>query len=275
MRVRPSSFPPSACLAAGMTLGAFFVAGLFGCGETSAVPVRLAFEVRSAHLDDCARGRGALRFHVSEVAMIDREGGRVPVHLDVDSRWQSLSTALVALAGECPGRAPAPRNGTVFGSVEPGQYDAVEFKLAVPFAGNHANPLRAEPPLDVPSMFWTWQSGHKFLRLDLGDRWSFHLGSTGCMSASAVRAPSGQCRAPNVARVRLPARAAYEGMVIVDIDALLEGVDIAPGHNCAGQYAARESCRRLLAALGIDAETGRCVDDCAGQKVFKVDDGAH
>ena len=196
MRDRRSSFSRSACLAAGMMLGGFFVVGLTACGETASVPVRLAFEVRSAHLDDCASGRGVLRFYVSELAMIDEEGGRVPVRLDADSRWQSLGTALVALGGECPGSAATPSNGTVIGSVEPGQYEAVEFQLGVPFAGNHGNPLRAEPPLDVPSMFWTWQSGHKFLRLDLGDRWSFHLGSTGCMSASAVRAPSGQCRAP-------------------------------------------------------------------------------
>ena len=267
MRDRQSAF-----LAAGMTLGVCFAAGLGGCGETPAVPVRLAFEVRSAHLDDCASGRGVLRFYVSDLVMLDEKGGRVPVRLDADSRWQSRSTALVALEAACPGSAPAPRNGTVFGSVEPGQYHAVEFQLAVPFAGNHRNPLRAEPPLDVPSMFWTWQSGHKFLRLDLADRWSFHLGSTGCISASAARPPAGECRAPNVARIRLPARAAYGGPVIVDVDALLEGVDIAPGRNCAGDYAARESCRRLLAALGIEAETGRCLDDCAGQRVFRLDD---
>ena len=107
-------------------------------------------------------------------------------------------------------------------------YQALEFDLGVPFERNHANPLTAPPPLNAASMFWTWQTGYKFLRLDLGTDWSFHLGSTGCVSESAVRPPEA-CRQPNRATIRLPAAAAFDGVVAVDLDGLLAGIDIAVG----------------------------------------------
>ncbi len=56
---------------------------------------------------------------------------------------------------------------------------------------NHANPAAALAPLNVGSMFWTWQLGYKFLRLDVRRQdsdtsaWSLHLGSEGCQSNAA------------------------------------------------------------------------------------------
>ena len=117
-------------------------------------------------------------------------------------------------------------------------------------------------------MFWAWQSGHKFLRLDLGNAWSFHLGSTGCHSASAVRPPQRECLRPNLARIRLPAPVAADGQVDVDLGALLAGVDPMLDASCMASYADDDACRRVLAELGLDAQTGRCVDDCRAQRIF-------
>ena len=76
------------------------------------------------------------------------------------------------------------------------QGDDVNFSLAVPFALNHLNPLQQQAPLNESEMFWSWQLGHKFLRLDLAD-YNFHLGSTDCHSASKLRAPKEPCKYPN------------------------------------------------------------------------------
>ena len=230
--------------------------GLGACHPTE-TQVRLAFEMRTTQVDDAR-----LRFYLSDLAMIDALGRPVPVRLDTNE-WQDDSTALVALGG-------AKENPVVSGKVANGRYEAIEFLLGVPFERNHGNPLAAAPPLNVPSMFWTWQSGFKFVRLDVGNDWSFHLGSTGCVSASAVRPPGEPCREPNAARIRLASDAPAIGTISVDLDALLAHIDTAVEDNCMAAYAETEACRDLLAKLGMDADTGECHDGCKRQAVFRL-----
>ena len=204
-----------------------------------------------------------LRFFVSDLMMVEADGSAAHVRLAVAPPYQNEQTALVSLAASAE-----PANATIHGTVPSGDYVHMEFLLGIPFARNHGNPLHAEPPLDRPAMFWAWQSGHKFLRLDLGNAWSFHLGSTGCLSASAVRPPQSECRHPNLARIRLPAFVATNGHVNVDLGALTAAVNPTRDASCMGSYAKDDACRRVLAELGLDAQTGRCADDCRAQRVF-------
>ena len=229
--------------------------GLGACHPPE-TPVQLAFEMRSTQAVDAL-----LRFYLSELAMIDGEGRAVAVHL-VANAWQNDGTAMVALGGKT-------ENAVVSGKVADGHYEAFEFLLGVPFERNHGNPLTAPAPLNVPSMFWTWQSGYKFVRLDIGNDWSFHLGSTGCVSASAVRPPGEPCREPNAARIRLASDAPEAGTIAVDLDALLAHIDTTVDDNCMAAYVESEACRGLLANLGLDPATGRCLDGCGAQPVFR------
>ncbi|MDE0190039.1 MAG: metallo-mystery pair system four-Cys motif protein [Gammaproteobacteria bacterium] len=229
--------------------------GLGAC-QPPETPVRLEFEIRTSHADDTV-----LRFYLSDLAMIDGEGRAVRVRLDTNA-WQTDSTAMAALGGKT-------ENPVVSGKVASGHYEAVEFLLGVPFERNHGNPLTAPPPLNVPSMFWTWQSGYKFVRLDIGTDWSFHLGSTGCVSGSAVRPPGEPCREPNAARIRLANDAPEAGTIVVDLDALLAHIDTAVEDNCMAAYTESAACRSLLANLGMDPNTGVCLDDCGTQVVFR------
>lgn len=206
-----------------------------------------------------------LRFYVSDLHMVDAHGQATAVRLATAPPYQDERTALVSLPAD-----DASGNTMIHGTVAAGDYVHLEFLLGIPFARNHGNPLQAEPPLDRPAMFWAWQSGHKFLRLDLGNAWSFHLGSTGCHSASAVRSPQTDCRRPNLARIRLPASVAADGQIDVDLGALIAGVKPTVDANCMGSYADDDTCRRVLAALGLDAETGRCLANCRGQRVFRA-----
>lgn len=255
-----------------------------GCGDAGTQPVRLEFSLNSSLLA-CGGGSasGQLGFYVAGLRMVDAHGSVAPVRLAA-TPTQSVAEgiALVSWNGACarpadelkerdePAHTTAIANPVVEGRIERSQYSTVEFELGVPFERNHANPLGAPAPLNVPSMFWTWQSGYKFMRLNLGTDWSFHLGSTGCVSASAVR-PPGSCAQPNMATIRLPAAAAFEGVVAVDLDALLAGIDIAAADNCVAAYGEMDECRRLLAVLGVDAETGRCIDGCRGQALFRYE----
>lgn len=141
--------------------------------------------------------------------------------------------------------------------------DAIEkgllsFTLGVPFSLNHNNPLKAESPLNQSDMFWTWQLGYKFLRLDLGHTpsglnpqtgWSFHLGSAGCESPSPMRAPSRPCAAEN----RFSYQLQYSGQayLALELSELLPAeFTAAPGYqeSCMSEPGSK-ACAPLLGRL--------------------------
>ena len=255
-----------------------------GCSEPATEPLRIQFHLDSSLLA-CGTGQvwGQLGFYVSSLRLLDAQGASIPVRLDANpTQSQPDGVALVAWTGDClqygdadadaDSEKPGTGNPVVTGRAASATYQAFEFELGVPFESNHANPLAAPPPLNVASMFWTWQTGYKFLRLDIATDWSFHLGSTGCVSESAVRPPE-SCDRPNRATIRLPAAAAFDGVVVVDLDGLLAGLDIAAAENCVEAYGTRKECRQLLTRLGIDADTGQCTDNCARQTLFRYESG--
>lgn len=127
------------------------------------------------------------------------------------------------------------------------QIDKIRFNLGVPFALNHTNPLQQPSPLNLPSMFWSWQGGHKFLRLDLQSEqgsWSFHLGSVGCQADSAVRSPASACQQPNLFQFELPVTT--DGHIVMQLDRLLVGVELANQTSCTFHYAEQAACQLLL-----------------------------
>ncbi|WP_240652863.1 MbnP family copper-binding protein [Rheinheimera riviphila] len=127
----------------------------------------------------------------------------------------------------------------------------LEFELGVPFLLNHQNPLTAGVPLQQMDMHWAWQSGYKFFRLDLNGPqhdWSLHLGSSGCSSASVMRAPTTPCTAPNRVQVQLPYQ--DQSTLTLDLAALFGDFIPAADNSCMADPASL-SCQQLLPALGI------------------------
>lgn len=123
--------------------------------------------------------------------------------------------------------------------------ETLHFELGVPFALNHANPLTAKAPLNVSEMFWSWQLGHKFLRLDQVNGFSFHLGSTGCSSPSKLRPATQACKYPNRYKFSIE-NYQVDKPVIFDLDALLNGVD--KSQSCMSDNA-NPSCQSLYSNL--------------------------
>lgn len=133
----------------------------------------------------------------------------------------------------------------------------LRFKLGVPFELNHLNPITQQSPLNLPSMFWVWQTGHKFLRLELASsdaQWLFHLGSTGCKSASVMRAPQQPCLYPNVFAFELAINSddMLTGNSTTKIDLhlerLLRAVNIDVQQSCQSEQATA-SCQQLFTNL--------------------------
>ena len=129
----------------------------------------------------------------------------------------------------------------------------IRFTLGVPFEVNHLNPISQQSPLNLPSMFWIWQTGHKFLRLELAanhEKWLFHLGSTGCKSVSAMRAPEKTCLYPNRFNFELPlgsnAKKDKGNFALnVDLAELLKHVELSSSSSCQSEQN-NKSCQQLF-----------------------------
>jgi uncharacterized repeat protein (TIGR04052 family) len=171
-----------------------------------------------------------LRLFVHDVELLDASGNAVPVELEQDGIWQLERLALLDFedgTGACQSGTPM-TNETVRGSVPEAEYTGVRFVLGVPFEQNHINAATAPSPLNLETMFWNWNGGYKFLRIDGStaalEGWRFHLGSTGC--DGDMQGNVTECTNPNRATVELTDFDLDSDTVIVDVGALLDGVPL-------------------------------------------------
>jgi len=179
----------------------------------------------------------------------------------------NFQTDNIALLGEICGQKNKQSNWqleltALNGSME---ISEIRFTLGVPFSLNHLNPLTQVSPLNIPSMFWGWRGGHKFMRVELissNDDWLFHLGSTGCKSASPVRAPKDECLQPNRVVVSLPFNTKNLDIKL-DLAALFRGLALQRESSCQSSVD-NDNCKIIFENLDLGNENGR------EQLVFKA-----
>lgn len=231
------------------------------------------------------------RFYLHDVQLLRADGSAVPVTL-AETPWQREGVALLDFEngqGPCAQGGNAPVNEALRGSVPPGSYSGIRFTLGVPERLNHQDATVAQSPFNLTAMFWNWQNGYKFLKVDLqvaGDApapaaspahggaagrggFSLHLGSTQCV-ASAPTEPGRDCRNPNRPVITLTGFDPLATTIIADIGPVLAGVDITrntertpPG--CMS-FPNDPECRTVLPALGLPY-----MDLPAGeQRLFRV-----
>jgi uncharacterized repeat protein (TIGR04052 family) len=125
--------------------------------------------------------------------------------------------------------------------------EQLSFTLAVPFELNHQNPLLQASPLNLPNMFWSWRSGHKFFRLDMQSpdiNWVFHLGSVGCTAATTMRSPQSECVQPN--RVDFNLDKKHTGAkLVMHLDRLTANISMRNNDSCLF-HTGQESCSILM-----------------------------
>lgn len=292
--------PPAATLLLLAACAAPLPAQLPGAGAEGTVPVQVPVAVRfaarvGAQPFRCGAGYDGIgrtasritpsdfRFYVSSVALLDEDGRAVPLRLEQDGRWQYRDVALLDFED---GSGPC-RNGNaglheaVTGHVQAGRYRGLQFTLGVPADLNHGDPAVAPPPLNLSAMFWSWQAGYKFVKIDMATRgqarggtappadaapvpaaaprrraagFPIHLGSTDCVSPAATAAPS-SCARPNRVTVRLDAFDVATEQVEFDLAALLRDTDVdvnapdsAPGCMAGPDDA---DCRFVMPAFGL------------------------
>jgi len=196
------------------------------------------------------------RFYVQEVELKNAAGAWVPVQLEENS-FQNSGVALLDFEDDCGELGTPELNGSVRGTVPVGDYDGLRFKMGVPFEINHVNSATAPSPLNLTSLFWNWQGGYKFLRIDSGQfsetDWRMHLGSTGCVGDPMAGGVT-ECANGNRTEVEFGAFDVSAGTVVADYAALVEGAaldqNIAPDAGCMSKPADTD-CGPLFANLGL------------------------
>jgi uncharacterized repeat protein (TIGR04052 family) len=214
------------------------------------------------------------RFYVSNVRLTRAAGAPVPVTLTQDGLWQVDDVALIDFedaTGLCTNGTPQ-THAMIEGTVPAGTYTGVQFDLGLPFEKNHRDPAAQPSPLNLTRLFWSWNAGYKFMRLDMRTTgmpqgWVIHLGSTGCDGATATVGPTA-CRQVNRPTITIPAFNTKTDTVVMDVAAMLAGsnVDKNQERTAAGCMSAPNDadCGPLFTSLGLPfGETA-----AATQRVF-------
>ena len=262
---------------AGGSGGSGGAGGAGGSGGATNQPVEVAFAARVGGEDfacgadfagvgtgDAATTFLDFRLYVHDVRLVAGDA-EVPVELDQDGVWQTEDVALLDFedkTGACA-NGTSDTNTIVRGTVPPGSYSGVRFKVGVPFALNHADAATAPSPLNLSALFWNWQGGHKFVRIDAraegaATPFNFHLGSTGCDGDPATGGVTA-CSSPNVVEVSLDGFDASANTIVLDYLPLVAGLDLsadeggAPGCMSGAQD---PECGPMFEALGLDLATG-------------------
>ncbi|MFA5963126.1 MAG: MbnP family copper-binding protein [Sphingomonas sp.] len=208
------------------------------------------------------------RFYVTNVELIDARGRKIPVKLDQDGLWQYRDVALLDFedgSGPCSG-GNSGLNLAVKGKVPAGRYVGMSFDVGLPDDLDHADASVAPAPLNFTSMFWVWQAGYRFFKVDMEGKFatmrpgvqtgfSVHIGSTDCGHGPMTAPPVKQCERPNRIAVTFAKFAPAKDHVTVDLAAILAGTDVtrntpdtAPG-CMSGQD--DPECRGVFAAFGL------------------------
>ncbi|MGD9904857.1 MAG: MbnP family copper-binding protein [Vicinamibacterales bacterium] len=217
------------------------------------------------------------RFFVSKLRLVTADGRETPVALTQDGLWQVDDVALVDFedaTGACANGTPETRS-VVEGTVPAGDYTGLRFEIGLPFDKNHADVTLAPSPLNLSRMFWNWNGGYKFMRLDIRSTgqprgWLMHLGSTGCTPTGSMSTPAVSCAHRNVVTVDLPSFVAARDVVEMDVAALFAttNVDVNTDKTALGCMSGPTDpeCAGLFGQLGL------AIGETPGgaQKVFRT-----
>jgi uncharacterized repeat protein (TIGR04052 family) len=198
-----------------------------------------------------------LRIYVHNVRLVSNTGVEVPVTLDADGVWQNGQVALLYFengTGDCSNGTAATRD-VVTGMAPAGNYSAVRFAVGVPFELNHTDVTQAASPLNLSSMFWAWNIGRIFFKLDLKTTgqpggWSFHVGSTGCAPSGNASAPPTTCSNGNRTDVALSTFSPSANAVMIDLSTLLSGANVDDNIGCHS-FPGTPACAQPFARIGL------------------------
>lgn len=294
-----------------LLLGALLLTALAACGPANNTDgnVTLRFAMKVGDQDAiCGKnypgiGKAGtevsftdLRFYVSNIRLINAQGQEVPLQLAQDGIWQYQNVALLDFedgSAGCSEGGNTALNNVVKGTVPPGRYTGIAFDMGVPFELNHVDVAAAPSPLNIQALWWNWQGGYKFMRVDMltatpgaapaptmemsatapsgsqgemhdqgaakPSAWFIHLGSTGCKSNDRAEPPSDPCSNPNLVSVRLDGFDPGKSVIVADLASLLRDVPLdqnTPEPPGCMSGPKDPDCPAVFLGFGLDLATG-------------------
>ena len=212
----------------------------FQCGEPYSALGSLGSEVRF----------GDLRLYIHQVELLTADGQATPLILEEDGLWQQGDVALLDFEDGCE-NGTRELNNNIRGEIVPREYTAIRFRIGLPAALNSPETILEErgSPLNQSSMYWTWNSGYKFMRLDaIGAPFRFHLGASGCSADF-------ECAQENIPVITLEGWREGESEIRLDLAQLLEASNLeenSPGSapGCMGDVNDPD-CPPIFQRLGL------------------------
>jgi uncharacterized repeat protein (TIGR04052 family) len=208
------------------------------------------------------------RFYVHAIELLRADGSAATLVLDDEAPWQGEGVALLDFedgSGACAS-GTAPTRDVVRGRAPAGSYSGLRFVLGVPFALNHRDASSAAAPLNLTSLFWGWQGGYKFARIDAtsgGASFLVHLGSAGC-NGSPVGGVT-RCDFENRPTITLDGFDPSRDVVVADYAALVGASDLtnnSPGSapGCMSTPSDPD-CRAVFTSFGLPFGTSSAAQD--------------
>lgn len=196
-------------------------------------------------------GFSDMRMYLYDVVLHTEEATEHPVILSEDGIWQRDGVALLDFEDGCE-NGTAQTNTTLVGTTMSGDYTGISFSVGVPPALNSSETVLEGrgSPLNQVAMFWSWQSGYKYIRLD-GNAGPFrlHLGASGCSDDFT-------CTEMNIPRVTLGDFHPETHTVQLDIGDLIAGTNIAENAEGTAPGCMGESidpdCTDIFTRIGLN-----------------------
>ncbi|WP_020396639.1 MbnP family copper-binding protein [Thiolinea disciformis] len=231
-------------------------------------------------------------FYVHDIQLKTSAGTWINAKLD-DNNFQDPQYGVALLdfqdkTDNCNGAAKA-TNKSVSATITGAKVEAItgiKFTVGVPAAANHHNASVSRAPYNRSGLMWSWQSGHKFMRLDvspskkvldstgkLQNTFFFHLGSTGC-SGDPTTGAVVTCTAPNRPVIELTSNFKITNLttstIVLDYAKLVSdsnlNIDLAPAIGCMSGVTDPE-CPSLFNNLGLAVGTTAATKK---QQVFSI-----
>ncbi|MDO6527162.1 metallo-mystery pair system four-Cys motif protein [Motilimonas sp. 1_MG-2023] len=218
-----------------------------------------------------------VRMYISEVILINETGKEVALELTQDKKWQYKNVALLDFEtgqDNCANGNEA-LNHLIKGTVPTDKYTSVKFTLGVPAELNHygIDGDDAVSPLDVMGMNWSWQKGHKHLRMDIKG-WNLHLGTTGCeVTDLATETVDCSNSRPNRPTYQFDSIDIANSTIVFDYQKLVANSDLTTNQpqtppGCMSS-ATDADCGNVFTKLGLDLTTGQCIGgDCSAAQTW-------
>jgi len=222
-----------------------------------------------------------LRFYLSNVRLVSSSGAEVPITLTQNNNQHGSGVASAVLidltskqtgtACEQSGDGSAETYAAIVGKVPPGTYVGLRATVGLPAALSHSNPMADDTPAPLQNMAmgWSWQSGRKFIKLEVDPvggvadavdssnvgTYYAHIASTDCSGGEVATAT---CAKANMVGIDIALNPGTQ-QVALDLNEFFRGVNL--GTNATGAVGCMSAtddtdCATLFNNLRLNLSTG-------------------